>query len=372
MIEYRKATKSDKEEIIDLINYVFSHDHMPHDFKNLFPKAYADDVDGLGAEHYIAIEDGKIKAAVAMRVVDACYYGKTLKLGLVGSVSVHPYSRGKGYMKKLVGMVLSDAKEIGVQLLVLSGQRQRYAYFGFENAGIVFNFNISPSNIRHALADVDVSKISFREMTKNNADELKIACQMHNDKPCHILRAENEFLHIMNSWSKKSYAIFENGEMIGYFYGTFDELVLKDASYYPAVVKAILSGMSEANIPAASYEREKIEFLSALCEEYSIVHNEKISVLDWKAVISAFLELKSKITVLTDGEKAFCIDGECFLISVKDNKVSVTDTVSDDSTETLTHNQAERIFFELDSFLNSGRYGNWFPLPFYIDKADTF
>ena len=70
MIEYLRAEKNDKEEIIDFINYVFSQNFCPHDFKTLLPKAYSDDVCGIGAQHYVVKEDGKIKATVAIRTID--------------------------------------------------------------------------------------------------------------------------------------------------------------------------------------------------------------------------------------------------------------------------------------------------------------
>lgn len=370
MIEYRKAEKKDKADIIDFINYVFSHDHRPHDFKKLLPKAYADEVDGLGAEHYIAEEDGKIKGVVADRIIDVCYCGNTLKIGIIGSVAVHPYSRGQGFMKNLMKMAIDDAENMGVQLLLLSGKRQRYGYFGFENAGILYNFKVSDSNVRHALEGVEDSEISFTEMSKENQAEIRLACQMNNLKPCHTVRKEEDFLRIMNSWSEKSYIIRKNDEMIGYSFALFRELVLKDEAYYPEAVKAMLKNVGTAYIPAAAYERGKIEFLSSICEDYSISHFEKASVLDWKAVIFTFLDLKSKITELDDGEMTFAVDDVCIRVAVKDNKVTVTDAVLDMNAEKLSHNQAERLFFELDGLLK-GRL-NWFPLPLYIDAADTF
>ena len=95
MTEYVIGTYNDRDEIIDFINYVFSQAKFPHDFKKYMPKSYADDVQDLGAIHYLAKKDGKIKAVVANRIIDVSVNGKILKIGLIGNVSVHPYSRGK-------------------------------------------------------------------------------------------------------------------------------------------------------------------------------------------------------------------------------------------------------------------------------------
>ena len=372
MTEYMKASADDRAELIDFINYVFSYEYVPHDFKKLLPKAYSDELDALGAEHYIAKEDGRIMAVVANRLMDADYYGNKLKIGAIGSVSVHPYSRGKGYMKKLMKMAMDDAAKMGADLLILSGKRQRYGYFGFENGGIVYNFSVSASNIRHAFAEVDSSSISYKEMTRESRDDLRLACRIANSKPCRVIRKEDEFLRIMNSWSQKSYFIYKDGELIGYCSGNFRELVLKDESDYPAVIKAMFGNADKVNIHVSPFEREKIRFLSSVCEDYSIGHIEKICVLDWKSITHALLGSKSRITALSDGGKSFDIDGECFSVSVKNNKVSVSDAVAGESTKVLSHSEAERLFFELDGLLNNGGYGNWFPLPFYIDNADTF
>ena len=67
---FSKGIATEKEEIIDFLNLVFSQSHYPHDFKKLAPKAYSENINGLGAEHYLAKKDGKIKAIVANRIID--------------------------------------------------------------------------------------------------------------------------------------------------------------------------------------------------------------------------------------------------------------------------------------------------------------
>ena len=373
MTEYLKARKTDKNEIIDLINYVFSVAYRPHDFAKLHPKAYADEVDGMGAEHYIAKEDGVIRAVIADRLLDMAVGDMRLKVGFVGSVAVHPRSRGKGYMKELMRNMTEDAKKMGVQLLALGGQRQRYQYFGFENAGIVYRFNLSPSNVRHALSDVDATPFTFRKLEDGNRGDVAFVCSLNAKKLCRVERSEEDLPRIMKTWDDSCSVILKNGEPAGYCYGNFRELALLDDADYPSVVKALFLCKNETvSIWLPAHEREKIAFLSSVCESYQITCDEKISVLDWQAVVSAFLTLKSRITTLTDGEKTFLVDGECFRVSVKRNRVSVGPAVPDESTVRLGHNEAERRFFDLDGFLTPGDTGNWFPLPFFIDTPDTF
>lgn len=371
--KFIKAALSDRDEVIDFINYVFSANARPHNFKTLLPKAYSDNADFSRTEHYLIKEKSKIKAAVADRIIDISYYGKTLKIGLIGSVSVHPYSRGKGYMKKLLPVTIEDAKAKGVDVLVLGGQRQRYGYFGFENAGICYKFILSETNIRHTLSGLDISDIVLSEMRDENRDEISLACTLYNSRPCHAQRTEEEFLNILKSWNGRCYAIHKSGEMIGYVCNTLEEVVLKDEADYQYVVKAVIQNCKEAVVPVSPFETERIKFLSAVCENYSIQHQEMISVLNWKSVIDCLLNAKSKLTVLRDGVCSVLIGKTCIKISVKDGKpgVCLTEPVAD--TIELSHNDAERIFFEVGGLvLPDERFYNWCPLPFYIDIPDTF
>ncbi|MBQ6646260.1 MAG: GNAT family N-acetyltransferase, partial [Clostridia bacterium] len=101
---YTNGAPGEMPEIIDFINYVFSQAHVPHDFKALLPKVYGDDAP-LGVErfHFLAKQDGKIVGCVACRPTELIFGDQTLSCGFVGSVSVHPYHRGEGHMKRLMG-----------------------------------------------------------------------------------------------------------------------------------------------------------------------------------------------------------------------------------------------------------------------------
>ena len=331
-------------------------------------------MDGLsGADHFVAKENRKIRAVVADRIIETTFAGSRLKIGFIGSVAVHPDFRGKGYMINLMNLAAQEAKKAGVQLLLLSGKRQRYGYFGFENGGVVYRFELSPENVSHALADVDAGRISYHELTENDPEEIRFACELNRQKICHTERNADDFLRIVHSWNKSCFVICRDGVPVGYCCDTFQELTLKDESDYPAVIKAMFPDTGTVTVCAGMHERKKIAFLSSICEDYCITHCEKVCVLDWKAVLDTLLTFKSGITTLTDGEKSFLIDGVCVAVSVINGRVAVKDGIPDRNTVALGHNEAERLFFELDASLpGKDRFGNWFPLPFFLDNADAF
>ena len=107
MTVFEKSRPEDAAELLDMLNLTFIMAHCPHDFKKVRPQAYLHP-ETSPAVHYIAREDGRIRAAVAVYPETVAIGEDALKIGMVGSVSVHPYSEGRGYMKALMKMMLED------------------------------------------------------------------------------------------------------------------------------------------------------------------------------------------------------------------------------------------------------------------------
>jgi len=369
MVEYTVAKKEQRQEIIDFINYVFSYTHRPHDFKTLLPKGYRDEKEDLGAVHFLAEEDGKIKALIALRAEEVFVCGEYLKMGFIGNVSVHPYARGKGYMKQLMQKVITYANNQKLDYLILGGQRQRYGYFGFENAGVDFVFTVSKSNIRHCLGDLDLSKIKFLPM----AGDMARWKQLYQKRSFHVIRKEAEFLEVLRSWDAECNLIYKDGEPIGYISGEMSEVVLENEADYGLVLAAYFEEKKpeEIKIRVSPFLKERATFLSAVCERCSIESLEMVRVLDWKRVLLAFLKLKGETEPLSDGEMTIGIDGQGYKITVKNAIPSVE--LCEKSEGALSHIEAEQFFFGIDTLLfpKCGQ-NNWFPLPLSCDGPDGF
>ena len=369
---YLKASDSDKEEVIGLLNLVFSLEGNAVDYKKILPKVYSDEINGLGADHFIVRENGLIRGVAALQIVDMDFGGNNLRVGIIGSVAVHPDSRGNEYGRWLVNYAMEEARRESVHLLLFNGERQRVSFFGFENAGEEYAFHLSPANVQFAMKDIDASSITYHFLTEERIDEIRFVCELNRQKLCHVTRSEEELLRIMSNRGENCRIIYKNEERIGYCYGAFKELVLKDESAYPEVIKALFPDGGSVVIPAGFYEQRKIEFLSSVCEDYTLRHNAKVCVLNWKEVLRALLSFQTQRTVLRNGKKRFRIkdEDECLEIQVKGNRVSVKNAKPNRKTQTFLHNEAERAFFGLDGLLSDPKC-NWFPLPFYIDSADT-
>lgn len=370
--EYRCGKPEERADIIDFDNYVFSQAHRPHDFKTLLPKTYADNAPDFTPWHYIAVREGRIRALVACRPTEL-YLGKNkLSCGCVGSVSVHPYARGEGHMKQLMALMLEDSKKRGYDMLFLGGQRQRYEYFGFESACIIFDYGMSGNSVRHALENVDDSGITFTEVTEGMEKELDFCKDLADKQVIHGGRDKEYFLDIMHSWTSKLCLITVDGVPSGYVMGNVSELTLTDENLLPRVIKALMrvSG-SDFSIPAAPHETERLRILEGICHGRRVHSGEMVNVLNWKNTLNALLSLKASYMRLNDVKAEVDIDGEKLTIEVKNNVPTVSE--GGEGKIKLTHFEAQNLMFGFErAFLPDERFGNLLPLPLYISPADTF
>lgn len=374
LTEYTLARRGDEAALIDFANYVFSQSSRPHDFKRLLPKVYGDHVFAADmAAHYIARRDGAIRALVAMLPLEMRVLDSRLSLGFVGSVSVHPYERGQGHMKRLMGDMLSDARRRGLDLLILGGQRQRYGYFGFERAGVGLHYTVTATNLRHCLGEADVSDISFSRLTADQPDELAFVHRLCRARSVYVERPESRLLDILHSWDSDCLLIRKGGDMIGYVSGAIIEIGLTDESLLPLVLRALFAakGLEHAALSVAPYETERIRALRPLCESYSLQSLEMVNVLNWQSVLTALLRLKASYTRLEDGCVTLKVDGGAFALQVRDGRPTVTRFAGAPDLS-LGHLEATQLLFGLESAVCAHPLYNWLPLPFFMSAADGF
>lgn len=376
MSEIITSQNKDNQDIVDFINYVFSVAYTSHDFKKKLPKVYADDAKDTAATHYVIKEDGRIRAIVSLRKISVSVCEKILKYGLIGNVAVHPYSRGKGYMRELMERIIEKAKEDGIDLLALTGQRQRYGYFGFSPAGTALRYTVTDTNVRHALKDIDCSCISFLPLKKANAEQIDTVSKLYEKRPAHTLRERDEYIKVMSSWESETNLIMSGERPVGYLYGDLREVVLEKEDLLYPVIKAYfdISGAKTAEMTVQPFEKRRVGLLSAVCESASIRPVSLIKVLNWERVLSAFTELKAKCSSLENSEKVVDIDGEILKLSIKSEKFRVQKALSTEKAEiSLTESEAHELFFGIEGLIG-GNCGmkSFGALPFMLDAPDTF
>lgn len=392
MTEFCRGRSQDQEEIIDFINMVFSQNSVPHDFKILLPKLYGDGSD-TGDCHFLAKEDGKIRAAVGLFPTVLHVGEKTLKIGHIGSVSVHKYSRGKGYMKKLMQMAIEAAKAEKLDALVLGGLKNRYQYFGFQPAGIRLKYEFVPENVSHQYKGEGSEDIAFARIT-SDADHLltdvRLICEQ---RPiCMDRGSDAHFYRVLRSWGNHIYAVLKRGKFAGYMISSADhsyvsEWGLLEKTDFPAVLAAWFAafGSSQLMVICPPYDKESSEILGRYSEAFAPVTGANWRILNFENVAEAFMCLKNEydpleagslgISVKTDNESIefyrLTSDGKSIRVRREALELPCEKKLELDLLDAQEALFSEAVYWRDYGISGGAAYKNWFPLPLYVDDADT-
>lgn len=398
--EYLKAKESDFEELVDFINYVFSHSGGKTDFPTLLPKLYRNN--DTMKYHHIMKEEGKIKGVVCSFPLNLNLLGENVKVAGIGSVAVHPYSEGKGYMKELMTKSIEEMKNENVDMSVLSGYRQRYEHFGYEPCGEQINFNILDLNINYKFTEEDYEGIMFEILDESKSNLLEKAYKIHSSKTIKVEREREKFLDIAKSWNATTYSIYKNYEFIGYISSinsTIFEVALEDNNDIDLVIASYIKRfkLGKVNLRLGVHEIEKISKLMKICENYSINTNNNFRIFNYEKVVGLFLKLKATYSNLADGECSIDIENYGVLnIKVINNNIEVKkiEEYKDElSKEESAHKELKSqnirkfhielgeleamnfIFSPLKSYFDFNKdipnfIQSWFPLPLYIENLD--
>ncbi len=369
------------DDYMDFINYVFGFNGTAEDFKRLLPKLYKYEYEPA-ASSYVALEDGKIKAAIGAFDHDIEVCGKLLKTRGIGNVAVHPYTRGGGYMKKLMNMAIDDMISDGVVLSVLGGRRQRYNYFSYDKLGQAVTMSFNDDNIRHTFGRERIHTIKFELVQADHKETLENIKLLSDSYPFHAVRNYDKYFEILSSWEQKVYAGFEDGNFLGYAVlkgKDVCEMLLTDETKVAEFVCALYDKFAGVSfrIKLPIFLTNYIKALYRICEYYDVGPVKSFSVLNYKAVVSAFMELKTTYADMPNGSITLDVDGwagkERIKISVMNGNTSVEYT-DEDADISLSHLDAMNLLFapvcikreELPVFAKI-----WFPLPIYIYSSDA-
>ena len=92
---------------------------------------------GAMARRLLLLRDAdELVGALAIHPLTLRLEEARLKAGGIGQVATHPQRRGEGIMSILLKDAIPRMQRAGCALSVLGGDRQRYGWFGWENAGL--------------------------------------------------------------------------------------------------------------------------------------------------------------------------------------------------------------------------------------------
>lgn len=389
------------QEILDFANMVFSMEYGRTDFAALLPKAYSPERCAVVTHHMIR-EEGRIRALVDLYPVTLRLQGEaagsvSVRAAYVGTVSVHPHTRGRGYMIELMKRAEEDACNQGCALMILDGERHRYQYYGFERAGIRYDFLVEPGNIRHCCAKLYKKEYMAApafcfEALEADSPHLDFLYGLFRQKLV-TARSREAFWWCLQSYNASAYVILRDGAPVGYVNLSEDKGVLCEfemtgsGDYCRMLYDLMMAfGMEQLRVSVGMDETDKMMELERACDSCNAAMTHQVKILDYEAVLAFLLRWKQKYDtpVISDyvlGIRDAQTDStENYLLSVTENEVSVsrTDRVADTVFEPM---ELVRILTTPLCFIEQqkgerGKIKNvpagWFPLPFYLPEADTF
>lgn len=393
MSEYCIGTAKDAEDILDFANMVFSMSSGSIDFRRTLPKAYLAKR-AMIPTHHLMKEDGRIQALVDVYPGELNLGEESLSYGYIGTVSVHPRARSKGYMIELMRRAEDQLRKDGADFILLDGNRHRYQHYGFEKSGIKYCFNITGDSIRHYVnsheeecGQKDKIYFEFVDSVEHEAMETMYALYQ---KRCVTARHDmEEFFLCLCGWEANTYAVMLDDRCIGYFNTTSDddnvyEFALEDNKQLPEVLWAFMQEMEvhQLAVNVGMDEVEEINWLDGCSDYYTVNMSHQIKILNYSSVLRFMLMWKQKAEgVLSDGHFVIGVKDTKtnYLIEIEDGKIEVKETFEKADVEysglewvrTLTTSYYFHEARRLESPLRKAPVG-WFPLPFYLPVTDAF
>ncbi|HOO25958.1 MAG TPA: GNAT family N-acetyltransferase [Clostridiales bacterium] len=380
-----RAPKEDYDQLMSFLDEVFFTEDNPEtrrDFLRLLPKLYKPEYDPCS--NNIVIKEGdSIKAAVGLFYDTVMAGGEKLRCGGIGNVAVGLDSRSKGYMIECMNMAVEDMIESGADFGLLGGQRQRYAYFGFEPGGSRYDFSLNTSNIRHCFGKDAKSGLEIKKLTADDTELLKQIDEMYKSEPYYVVHEPEKMFDILCSWRSVPYAALKDGELKGLlilnFEGGLAVFKAKDAQSIDSLILAAfeLTEARSIEISVAPYDKPAIKRLLEIAEGCAIRRSNCYTVLNYKKMVKALMQAKSEKVRLANGSLTLSVKGyagdEKFKIRVNGGDISVIESKGKADFE-LDHGQAMRFLF---SHLSAEREGfttaaaQWFPLPLNTVSFDS-
>lgn len=393
---YVRGTREDMSELVDFANMVFSMSSGGIDFERLLPKAYSEERNML-ATHHLIKEEGHIKALIDVLPIELRMEEDSLKAGYIGTVSVHPKARGRKYMITLMEQAEKQAREDGLDMLILDGNRHRYQHYGFEKAGMKYCFNITGDSIRHCCQTLRQEEREYRFVLLEETDTAWIdkAFSLFQTRTV-TTRTREDFFLCLSSWEADTYAVLAGEEYVGYLNVSADERNIfefetVDVKEVPYIIKAFMeeTGRDELGMHAAMDEPQKIDLLDLMADYYTVNTSHQIKILNHTKVLRFLLKWKRAVyedkNAMQEGSWVIGIrsveteEQSNYLLEYKNEKVAVsrTDLQADivleekELVKALTTSYYFHTCQKPDHPLQKAPKG-WFPLPFFLSEADAF
>lgn len=380
-MEYiRQGRPGEGDRLRAFAEAAFSFQGAPVDFAALLPKVYQAVNDHV-QEFLLMENDQEIMGLLCRTVSKADVFGRTLRLGHIGSVCTSPKHRGSGVMRRLMQRALQDLEAEGCDLILLNGNRQRYENFSFQLTGSKMEFVFPPDQ---KLAHEKPDSFHLREMEEA---DLPFVEQMYQAEPSHMRRPRSEIMRILHSWGCRPWILESAEEQYGYCAMncgdngqiTVYELHLQAPRFLRSFC-ALLMEMGRAGLklilpPDASLAAEA----AALCQWYSLGTDRLYNILNFAPVANALLAQRHQAGGLPEGAYAIHIDGVGVLaLRVSGEQAEARLDPRQPAAVSLSRRDAVQFLFSpycadrQAAVCRAPFLAAWLPLPLFVRETDGY
>lgn len=383
-MELKRLTEKDYDELLTMLNYVFSHKYgRPTDFERELPKMWVRDEESM-SKHIGVWEDGRLCSVVGVYPLPAKVAGIPCLFATTGNVATLPEYEGRGFMSTAFAQAMEAVGKMGVDAARLGGNRQRYARFGFEGCGTVYNFCFEQSD-RVRFFKEYAGGISFREIQETDVEILDFCNKLSRTRMFYVERStEHDYREVYRAMCgkvKTPYIAFQDGLPIGYLCasdknGDIGELkaVTIDA------LKDMICAWQEKwdkmiRFPIAPYMTEELRLFVQGADTYGITYPSRFRIMNWVKLVDAFMKLKASYEQMPEGELVIeIVDYGCLNIYVRGGEAGCEFTAKNAKLR-LDSLAASRLIFgpmpPLEITDAAPLLRAWFPLPLTWDFLDA-
>jgi GNAT superfamily N-acetyltransferase len=152
----RGTRKGEFSRVMKLIDFVFRGSDCPSPSKQ---ELYSILLNRDNLENMrIILVDGRPVSHLGIHEGEMIFYGHRIKVGSIGSVCTYPEYRGRGYATRLLEDAIQKLEADGVDIMLVSGDRDLYRRAGCAPASRMYNFRIGKDDLMR-FADRDPIKL---------------------------------------------------------------------------------------------------------------------------------------------------------------------------------------------------------------------
>ena len=225
----------------------------------------------------ICAENGKVVSHVGMTQRDAVLLGCPIRAALIGGVCTHPDYRRRGLASACFDDAFRKARADGVDMMIVSGDRNLYRMRGCVPVGSGLEFEIARDTVPAALAERSAA-VTVEVMTD---DELPLVEECYRAEPVRFERPHDDYRFALESgWVMNRPSDFlvirEGGAFRGYIIAPrrgkeSRERLAEFAGDRGAALAAIPHVLNRYDLSSVAFHvMRRDERMRILCEQYGL------------------------------------------------------------------------------------------------------